>query len=875
MDRHPHDLDLPAWGPYSKRYAGCSHVPAPARGVRLDLSVFPGMHRGRLDIPQVAWDSGYAPWLAAPDGSYHAFKHQLEWHDRVTVETAYAALPGGGDGRVVRCRVANATDQVQSLDLHLVLGCQYPSPRPSGHVPPAMARPAELLLPDGGAWRDARDDLAHVPGHAQPRDGLCYDGWSWHELVEDGCIAGGCRWLDPGDAADYALAGAGDRLWLRVRAAPGTAAAIEVDGVRVPAPTTGTWEWVSLAHRGGTLRIANPGPGRIDLDALCLVPAGAPPQVVPRQWRPRPSIAAGPRPDSALIAWPDLPCSYGVWWGSAGRLRQWHAEALDDCMRRAVHDHVSAELRGPGEGHWCDVLVGPVVVPPGGHRDVFALIVAGDPAAVAARLADLDPAALPAIHDAARARAWDAAGNPSGAALGSSQRLMAATLCTNVVYPVYTRRGFVRHHCPGKAWDSLYTWDSGFLGLGLLELDPARCAGTLEQYLMPEGDRDCAFLHHGSPVPVQLHLARELWNRTRDRERFARIYPSLRQWHRFLAGRHGGSDTARLGSGLLSTFSYFYNSGGWDDYPPQQHIHANGLASRTAPMVNTSHAIATARLLKRLARILGRDDDAEYDADIARLGAAVQAHAWDPASGYFGYVLHDGDGRPADLLRHASGENFNRGLDGCSPLLAGICTPAQEAAIVGHLGDPARLWSPVGLSTVDRSAPYFRRDGYWNGAVWMPHQWFFWKRLLDLGHADLAHRIATTALEVWRTACATTERCWEHFPIDGGGQGAGWHHFGALSSPVLAWYAALHIPGRLTGGQDLWVLDQTFDGRRLHARIQLDGQAGRSSTVIACLPPGDAHATWNGRPLALRARHPGCWEADLPADGAGELVLTT
>ena len=35
-----HDLRLPAWGPYTKRYMGISHVPDVAAGLRFDLSVF-------------------------------------------------------------------------------------------------------------------------------------------------------------------------------------------------------------------------------------------------------------------------------------------------------------------------------------------------------------------------------------------------------------------------------------------------------------------------------------------------------------------------------------------------------------------------------------------------------------------------------------------------------------------------------------------------------------------------------------------------------------------------------------------------------------------------------------------------------------------
>jgi hypothetical protein len=79
------------------------------------------------------------------------------------------------------------------------------------------------------------------------------------------------------------------------------------------------------------------------------------------------------------------------------------------------------------------------------------------------------------------------------AAFQFSQERMAATVLTNVVYPVYTRRSHIRHYTPGKWWDCLYTWDSGFIGLGLLELDLERAVDCLNAYTTPPGDQGSFF----------------------------------------------------------------------------------------------------------------------------------------------------------------------------------------------------------------------------------------------------------------------------------------------------------------------------------------------------------------------------------------------
>ena len=64
---------------------------------------------------------------------------------------------------------------------------------------------------------------------------------------------------------------------------------------------------------------------------------------------------------------------------------------------------------------------------------------------------------------------------------------------------------------------------------------------------------------------------------------------------------------------------------------------------------------------------------------------------------------------------------------------------------MGKLASEEHFVERLRPSIVDRSAPYYRRDGYWNGAVWMPYQWMFFKAALDAGKTGFAFRIADTA----------------------------------------------------------------------------------------------------------------------------------
>jgi len=216
------------------------------------------------------------------------------------------------------------------------------------------------------------------------------------------------------------------------------------------------------------------------------------------------------------------------------------------------------------------------------------------------------------------------------------------------------------------------------------------------------------------------------------------------------------------------------------------------------------------------------------------------------------------------------------GLDGVAPLIAGIASKSQQKKMMDNLFSAKHLWTPYGISAVDQSATYFRQDGYWNGTVWMPHQWFMWKAMLDMGEADKAWQIAHTALELWKRETDLTYSTYEHF-ISSSGRGAGWSQFSGLSSPVLNWYASYYKIGTVTTGLEIWIDQQHFDENHSSytASLEFDPTSTHEKCMLVCLDPANQYqAFFNHAKLKLNTRYPGLLEVYLPnTQKTGELRI--
>ncbi len=128
---------------------------------------------------------------------------------------------------------------------------------------------------------------------------------------------------------------------------------------------------------------------------------------------------------------------------------------------------------------------------------------------------------------AAESADTNAAFNEAGKKYNLSTEILKTTLLTNVVYPLYKHGENVVHFTPGKRWDSFYTWDSGIIGVGVLEYSIEKSQYILETYLAEEDNEDYAFVLHGSLVPTQFAQYGELLKKSRSRESLYALYDKM------------------------------------------------------------------------------------------------------------------------------------------------------------------------------------------------------------------------------------------------------------------------------------------------------------------------------------------------------------
>ncbi len=853
-------IGLGPWGPYGKRYFGLSYLPGPS-GVRIDIIVALELHRRSISIPHAIKESGYLPWSANEDLSNYSYRQQILAKDQLYADVKFKRCEE--DAYQIEVNWTNNTPLNRDVRLHLCVGLQALA---EGAWQPQTIDAVDVALPSGADWVDALDYISSNFG-CSPAPGLNADGRKQGECVQDGFVGGlGIEWPagNRQHKVDYAFPGnCGRKLQVRYKASQKRTIQIHtgttVHSLELPESRCASLSPViELPGNCESISIQSEMAEGLRLDGLHIY--NADPPIYSKRSNGFGALKQQHK-GKASLHWENLPGELELELGEETFNRSYSGD-LEQALLLGMHNHVSPQLSAPGVGYYHDFIFPKCRL--SAHSSVrheYIVRWKNGQAQLHSRSthSEIHANHQPDLEGAEKLR------------FGVDR--LAATLLTNLVYPVRIKGSVIRHFPPGRWWDMLYTWDCGFIGLGLGEIAPRRAVEILNTYVTEPGDPDCAYIQHGSPVPVQHYLYFDLWQKTQDRNLLAFFYPRLAQFLRYIAGLDERSPMRPFKNSLISSWPLFYNSGGWDDYPPQYYLHNLGdeyeLRNRTAPMVMSSHVAAAADIMAMAARELN-EDPSEWENLAESLSADMDAYAWDPESGLYGYLEHTHDGTPLKILSHdPSGQSYNLGLDGAMPLLTGRINSERAIRILKILADTERFLTPLGLSTVDQTAPYYQSDGYWNGATWIPYQYIFWKVSLDAGDSEFARKLALRVLRSYNRETEDSYCCFEHFMNDSG-RGAGWHHFGGLSSPIINFFAAYFRPGRINTGFRAWLHSQKwepeFNGVRFEVSTLMTTHTNTPVVLVTINPKSKVSITINDQPVECAQTIPGLLELPLRSD---------
>ncbi len=894
---------FPAWGPYGKKYMGISRIAdhSFSGGVRFDLTVAPAIFGGDIKVPNTTVPCGCHPWRCNSDYSLFTYRYDIEWKDKVYAEVSYVKLTD--ESTLIRTEIVNNADIMQNCVINFFESIEYPAPSY-----------CKLTLPQKCAYKKALDYTSYNYAVTRPWDEENADGFKKGEF-EDNRFIGGFglgdragkwhmphRYLPPfgcekGDKVTLTLENGYEFenavLAVRYRTSgieyiqgkmvgvnlvPGTETASFMLNGKTQLDFSPTDElaiaYFELGRVSGdyAIELEGLGKGGIEFDFFCICEKEDAEKIRTEMvaYNFTPEITTV-KCDKGYITTCEYTDVDGVFvfrtFNDNTRFRDIETGALEDCMTARLSnsdvtfDDVTESFtsafsrKHSDDGFFRNSIIHTIFVQPGSNHVEYAVISKGETEYKTAEEYE-------SVYQKILADSPAISLNSEGKKYELSNEILKSTVMVNAVYPIYKHGEYIVHHTPGKRWDCLYTWDSGFIGLGMIDYSETMAEYSLDTYLSDESNPDYAFLHHGSPVPVQMYLYLEMLKRRNDKTKLLEMYPRAKLYYDFLAGKVRGSTTAKFKSGLTTTYDYFYSSSGMDDYPPQVAMMNRNIRDTSAPVISTSQVIRCGKILRMVASKLGIDKDvATYTEDIARLTDALTNHSWDKESGYFSYVLHDKNYEPTGFMLTEDGENLNKGLDGIYPIIAGACNDEQRNAILAHLQSEKEMLSPYGISAVDMTAGYFVVNGYWNGNVWFPHQWFIWKAMLDLGESDFAFTIAKLALESWKREVDYSYYTFEMVNVVTG-RGGWFHNFGGLSTPITMWANAYFKAGTLNTGFDIWVDKYEFsdDKTSLYAEITNFGES-KKSTVIATMNENKEYKVYiDGKETEFNERFKGTLE---------------
>ena len=217
----------------------------------------------------------------------------------------------------------------------------------------------------------------------------------------------------------------------------------------------------------------------------------------------------------------------------------------------------------------------------------------------------------------------------------------------------------------------------------------------------------------------------------------------------------------------------------------------------------TSYQALAARHLAMIARVLGRDDLAEFfTAEHRQLGELVNRRFWDEAHGLYNDLAADDR-----FITELSPGSFCKHVHMFWPMLAGIVPPDRVSRLVAELQNPASFNRRNGVPSLSADSKGYTggpsgSGQYWRGAVWPSGQCMVQEGLRACGQEALARALAekyfAAQLEVFGKEKTIKENLAPDRPLGyGAREFVGWGGLGPVANLIEAVLGFdLDVPGQ-------------------------------------------------------------------------------
>ncbi|MDE6723396.1 MAG: hypothetical protein K2J55_04290, partial [Eubacterium sp.] len=690
-------------------------------GARFDFIVHPTIWNSSVPVPNVTIPSSYHLWHCNGDYSYYSYRYELLWKDMIYADVSFTKM--GDETYLMKCNFVNNTDLKQNCVLNAFSALEYPS-----------VKYCDVSLPENCVFINALDYDTYTYAVSRPWDNQNTDGMKKGQFADYRFSGGfglgdrcenyhvpvlnlkpfGC---EKGDKVTYSAKAEDFKnpaLTVRYRTVAGGDAEFMLNGEKIVLPESEELNMAVFPYDSfESIVLESLGTAGVELDFLAITEMDEKDEIS-ISLQSRGVIPKVETEDAGLgkrisLTYPETGETYYVLThNERTRQRTLDSGCLEDALsnRLSNGDHTYDKLRETfsgsfknkksDDGFFHNTLIKSIYIEPNSEHTEYMIISKEKPC-------PLDFAEYESIVKTAEKGEGSAEFNEAGKKYDLSTEILKTTLLTNVVYPLYKHGENVVHFTPGKRWDSFYTWDSGIIGVGVLEYSKEKSQYILETYLAEEDNKDYAFLLHGSLVPTQFAQYGELLKKCEDRKPLFALYDKMLRYYKYIAGITEGSTTGKFGNNLLTTYDYWYSCSGMDDYPAQVYMIDKKMMHKICPCISTSHIILAAKIMKMTAAAMGKTEDAEFFSnEIERCTRALNDLCWDEEAGYYSYTVYDGNKNVTGFLRNENGENMNKGMDGIYPLIAGAAEGNRKDILLSHIKNPNDMLSESGISAVDK-----------------------------------------------------------------------------------------------------------------------------------------------------------------------------